>query len=183
MTIHQFNPDMPPDSEFVQGELRFLVAGNAGRLLDRRRTPVRVAELDLATGQFACEILDFEDRGARWDVPFESVSSFQFARGAACASERDLTRFAVGTTMPDRTFLLDVPVDVIVARSHAREADRPWDRFEARERAFHERLREGYLRLAAAEPRRFVVIPGDRDEADIASQILREVDALLATPA
>ncbi len=118
------------------------------------------------------------------DRYFDSTLAYEgFAGGAELEGLRDLTRFAVGTTMPDRTFLLDVPVDVIVARSHAREADRPWDRFEARERAFHERLREGYLRLAAAEPRRFVVIPGDRDEADIASQILREVDALLATPA
>lgn len=118
------------------------------------------------------------------DRYFDSTLAYQgFAGGAELEGLRDLTRFAVGTTMPDRTFLLDVPVDVIVARSRAREADRPWDRFEARERAFHERLRDGYLRLAASEPGRFVVIPGDHDEAEIARRILQEVDALLATPA
>lgn len=118
------------------------------------------------------------------DRYFDSTLAYQgFAGGADIDGLRDLTRFAVGTTIPDRTFLLDVPVDVIAARARAREADRPWDRFEAKERAFHERLRDGYLRLAAAEPRRFVVVPGDRPEAEIARDILREVDALLATPA
>lgn len=118
------------------------------------------------------------------DRYFDSTLAYQgFAGGADLEGLRGLTRFAVGPTIPDRTFLLDVPVDVIVARSRAREADRPWDRFEARERAFHERLREGYLRLAAAEPQRFVVVPGDRDETAIARDVLREVDALLATPA
>lgn len=113
----------------------------------------------------------------------DSTLAYQgFAGGADVGGLRDLARFAVGPTVPDRTFLLDVPVDVIAERSRAREADRPWDRFEARERAYHERLREGYLRLAAAEPRRFVVVPGDRAEGDVARDILREVDALLATP-
>jgi dTMP kinase len=118
------------------------------------------------------------------DRYFDSTLAYQgFAGGADIQGLRELARFAVGPTIPDRTFLLDVPVDVIVSRSRARSADRPWDRFEAREREFHERLREGYLRLAAAEPQRFVVVPGDREETDVAQRILREVDALLATPA
>ncbi len=118
------------------------------------------------------------------DRYFDSTLAYQgYAGGADIEGLRDLARFAVGPTIPDRTFLLDVAVDVITTRSRAREAERPWDRFEARERAYHERLREGYLRLAAAEPRRFVVVPGDRAEGDVARDILREVDALLATPA
>jgi dTMP kinase len=118
------------------------------------------------------------------DRYFDSTLAYQgHAGGADAAGLREITRFAVGDTVPDRTFLLDVPVDVITLRSTARQADRQWDRFEAQERAFHERLREGYLRLAAAEPRRFVVVKGDRDEAEVAAEIAREVDTLLATPA
>jgi dTMP kinase len=49
--------------------------------------------------------------------------------------------------------------------------------------AFHERVREGYLRLAAAEPRRWVVIKADRDEKAIASDVRRELDTLLGAPA
>jgi len=47
----------------------------------------------------------------------------------------------------------------------------------------HVRVRDAYLRLAAAEPRRFVVIPADREEAEVASDIRREVDTLLGAPA
>ena len=118
------------------------------------------------------------------DRYLDSTLAYQgHAGGADLDGLRDLQRFAVGPTVPQRTFLLDVPVEVIEARSRGREAGRRWDRFEAQGRAFHERLREGYLRLAALEPRRFVVVRGDRDEATVAAEILREVDALLATPA
>jgi len=115
---------------------------------------------------------------------FDSTLAYQGgAGGADVEGLRALTRFAVGSTVPDRTFLLDVPLDVIEERSRKRSADRRWDRFESKERAFHERLREAYLRLAAAEPRRFVVVRGDRSEEDVAADIRRTVDALLGTPA
>lgn len=126
------------------------------------------------------------DRGAVViaDRFFDSTLAYQGqAGGADPEGLRAITRFAVGHTVPDRTFLLDVPVDVVLERSRARGTARPWDRFEVRERAFHERLREGYLRLAAAEPARFVVIRGDRDEDAVAAEIRREVDSLLAAPA
>jgi dTMP kinase len=118
------------------------------------------------------------------DRYLDSTLAYQgHAGGADIEGLRDLQRFAVGATVPDRTFLLDVPVDVIESRSRRREAGRRWDRFEAEGRAFHERLREGYLRLAALDPARFIVVRGDREEDAVAADILREVDALLATPA
>ena len=117
------------------------------------------------------------------DRYFDSTLAYQgHAGGADLEGLRALQRFAVGDTVPDRTFLLDVPVDVIAAR-RGRETDRRWDRFEAEGRDFHQRLRDGYLRLAAAEPRRFAVVQGDRDADAVAAQIASEVDALLATPA
>jgi dTMP kinase len=116
------------------------------------------------------------------DRYFDSTLAYQGAGlGAEIEGLRAITRFAVGDTIPDRTFFLDVPVDVILERSRAREADRKWDRFEVRERDFHERIRRGYRRLAAAEPGRFVVVKGDRDEGVVAAEILSEVDSLLGT--
>jgi hypothetical protein len=84
---------MPPDSEFVPGELKHLVPGNAARLLDPRRTPVRVLGCRLETGFFSVEVLDFEDRGAHWDLPVESVGSFQFARGSSEASREEVAAY------------------------------------------------------------------------------------------
>ena len=78
---------MAPDTDFVPGALALLVPGNTGRMLDRRRTPVRVAALRPETGTWTCEVMGFEDQGARWELPFESVSFYQFERGAANADE------------------------------------------------------------------------------------------------
>lgn len=112
---------------------------------------------------------------------FDSTLAYQGAgHGADRAGLDAITRFAVGDVRPARTFLLDVPVDVAAAR-RARGDGRTWDRFEADEQAFHQRVRDGYLRLAAAEPGRFVVVAADRDRAAVAEDIRREVEPLLGT--
>lgn len=114
---------------------------------------------------------------------FDSTVVYQgHGHGVSLEAIRQATALAVGTLVPDRTFLLDVPVEVGLARSGWRAAEK-WDRFEADETDFHVRVRDAYLRLAAAEPRRFVVIRADREEAEVASDIRRAVDALLGAPA
>ena len=114
---------------------------------------------------------------------FDSTFAYQgYGHGVSLDAIRSVTALAVGSTTPDRTFLLDVPVNVGLSRS-GWQVESKWDRFEVLDQAFHERVRDGYLRLAAAEPRRFVLVPGDRGEDAIAADIRRHVDALLATPA
>ena len=88
--IYQSDPDSAPDEEFEPGRLEHLVTGNAGRLLDQRRTPVTVVGLDVETGMFEVEIGAFEDAGARWRVPMEDVGRFQFARGGERADAAPL---------------------------------------------------------------------------------------------
>jgi dTMP kinase len=114
---------------------------------------------------------------------FDSTVVYQgYGQGVSLQAIREVTAVAVGNLVPDRTFLLDVPVEVGLARSGWR-AEARWDRFEADATELHVRVREAYLRLAAAEPRRFVVIAADRYEAAVANDIRREVDALLGAPA
>jgi dTMP kinase len=114
---------------------------------------------------------------------FDSSVVYQgHGQGVPLEAIREVTRLAVGTLVPDRTFLLDVPVEIGLARSGWR-AEAKWDRFEADATDLHVRVRDAYLRLAAAEPRRFVVIRADRDEAEVAGDIRREVDVLLGAPA
>lgn len=113
---------------------------------------------------------------------FDSTLAYQGAgHGADRAGLEAITRFAVGTVRPERTFLLDLPVEIAAARGQARGTGRAWDRFEADERDFHQRVRDGYLRLAAAEPGRIVVVAGDRDRSAVAADIRREVEPLLGT--
>jgi dTMP kinase len=114
---------------------------------------------------------------------FDSSVVYQgHGQGVSLEAIREVTQLAVGTLVPDRTFLLDVPVEIGLARSGWR-AEAKWDRFEADVTDLHVRVRDAYLHLAAAEPRRFVVIRADRDEAEVASEIRRDVDALLGAPA
>jgi len=108
----------------------------------------------------------------------DSTSAYQGAgHGADAAGVASVTAFAVGDTRPDRTYVLDLPLEAALGRraGHARR----WDRFEVGEQEFHQRLREGYLRLAAAEPKRVVVIDGDRDPDAIARDVRRDVDVVL----
>jgi hypothetical protein len=79
--VYRSDKHRAPDADFEPGALRHLVAGRPGRLLDPRRTPVRVTALDLDRGYFEVEIQAFEDAGARWLVPMESVHNYQFAGG------------------------------------------------------------------------------------------------------
>ena len=91
----QFDPDCAPDTNFEPGELHHLCVGNEGRLLDFRRTPVRVLRLCDETGLATIEILAFEDKGALWDLPYEDIGTYQFKKG----SLRNISR----GSRPDRT--------------------------------------------------------------------------------
>ncbi len=118
------------------------------------------------------------------DRYFDSTLAYQgYGLGADLEGLRAMTRFAVGALVPQRTFLIDVPVAVTISRLGARSGTARWDRFHGDDRAFYERVRDGYLRLAAAEPGRFVVVAGDRPEEAVAADIRRQVDELLGLPA
>jgi dTMP kinase len=115
---------------------------------------------------------------------YDSTLAYQgYGHGADLEHLRAVTAFAVGDTRPDRTFLLDLPVDAAEGRAATRKPGRAWDRFEAEASAFHERVRAGYLKLAEAEPARFVVIRADRDVDAVAADVSREVERLLGAPA
>jgi len=79
---------------------------------------------------------------------------------------RAITRFATGGLVPDLTFCLDVPVDTGLRRK-TRGAGDAWNRMEQKEVEYHERVRAGYLTMAAHEPARWVVIDATRTVDEI----------------
>lgn len=116
--VYRSEPGSQPDASFEPGVLAHLVPGNTGRLLDPRRTPVRVGRVRMADGMFEVEIAAFEDAGAIWDVPFEDVGRYQFTAGAARASAGQLVE------MERVAARLDMPLHVAAgpaARAAARE--------------------------------------------------------------
>jgi len=90
MSIYQFDPNRLSDSHFQAAHLRLLVSGNCGRLLDKRRTPVVIEQVDWNCGLFRLLVSAFEDKGKHWDLPFEDVLRFQFALDAQKLSDQEL---------------------------------------------------------------------------------------------
>lgn len=78
------------------------------------------------------------------------------ARGLPAASVAAINAFAVGGTLPALTFLLDM--EAAVAHQRIAQAGRELDRIESQPLAFFEKVRQGYLELAAAEPERVQVL-------------------------
>jgi dTMP kinase len=104
----------------------------------------------------------------------DSTLAYQgYGRGFALEELRALNRFATGNLTPDLTLLLDIPVDESFRRITARPSE--IDRIERTERSFHERLRTGYLELAAAEPARFRVITSDRPSEQTSGEVWQTV--------
>ncbi len=79
-----------------------------------------------------------------------------------------LRTMAVGRLRPDLTLILDLPASVGLARARARRGDET--RFESFDLSFHERLRAGFLAIAAAEPKRCVVIDATQAQDLVAAQ-------------
>jgi dTMP kinase len=81
----------------------------------------------------------------------------------------NLQQAAIGGCAPHLTLILDIPVELGMARARARSGVK--DRFEAEAQEFHHKLREGFLLVARDNPTRCVVINAaqnqDRVEADI----------------
>jgi dTMP kinase len=94
-----------------------------------------------------------------------------YGRGLDPARLRSLQEWATHGVLPHRTVLLDCSVETALER-RARERNLP-DRIEAEERDFHERVRGGYLELAAAEPGRFLVLDAEHTLEEVVAEFDR----------
>jgi dTMP kinase len=90
-----------------------------------------------------------------------------------------LSAWATGGLKPDLVVLLDVDPAVGLGRVAARGAA---DRLESESLAFHERVRYAFLDLAAADPRRYLVLDAARPVQDLAAAVLARVQNVLPEP-
>lgn len=120
-----------------------------------------------------------EGRIAIVDRYADSTLAYQaFGRQLDPDSVRAVLDFATGGLQPDLTVLLDVPVAEGLARKRTqpgRGTPDKWNRFEAEDLAFHDRVRQAYLALAAAEPARWRVIDAGKPADAVADEIWRLV--------
>ena len=106
----------------------------------------------------------------------DSTRAYQGYGGGLPLAELDrLEAVATGGLRPDRTILLDLPVEIGLAR----KAPDDRTRFETSyDLSFHQRVRNGFMAMAAAEATRFVVIDASGDPEDIARRVVRAVEPL-----
>jgi dTMP kinase len=86
-----------------------------------------------------------------------------------------LNRLAAGSAWPDRTFVLDMPVEEGLRRARSRGSD---DRMMAETLAFHQRIRDEFLDLARREPDRVTVVDAHGSIEEIQRDLRSYVDRL-----
>jgi dTMP kinase len=111
----------------------------------------------------------------------DSTTAYQgYGRGFDRALLQQLNTLACGGYMPVMTFLMDLPVTEGLQRArHRRGEMETADHFEAESVAFHERVREGFLAIARAEPQRVYVIDATRPKEDVHQHILSALQRVI----
>jgi dTMP kinase len=122
--------------------------------------PALAAGNDVVTDRFTASSLAYQGFGSGLDV----------AQVAA------LSAFATVGLEPSLTVLIDVPVPVALERLAGER-----DRFEREEASFHDRVRTGYLALAASDPGRWRIVDGSGDVDTVGAQVDAVIDEWWAT--
>lgn len=161
-------PGGPPISERIRD---ILLDTLHGEMLPETELLLYSASRSQHTGQWILPALK-EGRIVLCDRYFDSSLAYQ---GAARFQDLDfirlLSRYATFNTVPDLTFLLDLPVAEGLARINGRQLDR----LEREDADFHARVRDQYLALAKEEPHRFVVLDGSLTPNQIQAEIQKTV--------
>lgn len=88
----------------------------------------------------------------------------------------EISRFATGGLNPDRILLLDLPSEVGLSR---RKGQGRWNRLDDYQLEFHRRVREGYHRMAEANPEQWITIDASRDAEQVQADVRSAVQAML----
>jgi dTMP kinase len=106
----------------------------------------------------------------------DSTLAYQgYGRGLDLDTLRTITAFATGGLAPDSTIYLDIAIEEGLRRKVPQE----WNRLEAQALAFHQRVREGYLEMAASEPDRWLSVDAFQPIADIQAAIRERIEVLI----
>lgn len=97
-----------------------------------------------------------------------------YGRGLDFTAIKMVNNMATRHLNPDLIILLDIPPEQGLARKRSLK-----DRFEVEDLSFHRRVREGYLKLAEAEPDRWLVIDASLPKREVADIIWDRVSRLL----
>ena len=107
----------------------------------------------------------------------DSSTAYQgYGRGLPVDTIIKINNLAIGDTIPDVTFFLDIPNEVAIERK-AKKTHLDLDRIEVSDNSFFERVRTGYFYLAEKE-KRFRIIDGTQSIKKINEQIINDIKSL-----
>ena len=112
----------------------------------------------------------------------DSTMAYQgYGHGLDLEMLHAITALATGGLKPDLTVYLDIDVEEGLQRKLAahKAGQAEWNRLDRQEAAFHRRVREGYLQMAAREPDRWLVIDATQPLEVIQASIRAGVEAKL----
>lgn len=89
---------------------------------------------------------------------------------------RALVRYATGGLTPNLTVLLDLDVEVGLAR---KKDDKDWNRLDAYTVEFHRRVRAGYLELVEQQPTRWVRLDAGKEWQTVQQELRRVIEERL----
>lgn len=108
----------------------------------------------------------------------DSTTAYQsYGRGLDLEMVRTINTVATRGLKPNLTVLLDIPAEAGLFRKRAKRRDR----FEQEDIAFHRRVREGYLKMAAGDPERWLVVDASQSKEKIKEIIWNRVSQLLSS--
>jgi len=106
----------------------------------------------------------------------DSTMAYQgYGQGLARAAIEELHRVVLGAFAPALTLILEIPVESGLGRARARRSGAGEDRYERMDTRFHERMRAGFLDIAAREPMRCAILDATRPVDEVAADIRRAV--------
>ncbi len=104
----------------------------------------------------------------------DSTTAYQgFGRGLPPESVESINQLAIGNTIPDITFFIDIPVEEAEKRKKLKDNNH-LDRIEVSDLEFYNRVRNGYLKIAKKE-KRIRIINGSEKIEDIHKKIVKEI--------
>ena len=112
----------------------------------------------------------------------DSTMAYQgYGHGLDLDALRAITAFATGGLTPDLTIYLDLDVEEGLRRKRAayEAGQSEWTRMDQMEVNFHRRVREGYLRMAAEEPERWLVLDARRPIEEVQALIRAKMEEKL----
>jgi len=103
-----------------------------------------------------------------------SVAYQGYGLGIQPEMVKQINAFASSSLVPNRTYLLDIPIQISQTRIRNRaklKSQQELDRIEQKSAEYHEKVRNAFLSLAKLEPNRVLILDGTKDVAKLAHEI------------